>query len=148
MFCHPSPTSPSFYNLTIIFRPPNHPSSTHEHFVITMASIWSHERDKQLLVAILAVHSPLDCSAIAKAMGQGDSTAAVRQHLYTLKARHEGTSAKSPTKDNTDNPTGRGRKSTKTTAKRKTASVTQSEKDTVAESQDEHGDESAFSSTK
>ncbi|KAJ5870304.1 hypothetical protein N7455_005245 [Penicillium solitum] len=113
-----------------------------------MATTWSHERDKQLLVAILAVHSPLNFSAIAKAMGQGDSTAAVKQHLYTLKARHEGTSAKSPTKDNADKPTGRGRKSTKTTAKRKTASVAQSEKDTVGESQDEHGDESASSPTK
>ncbi|KAJ5214007.1 hypothetical protein N7449_001176 [Penicillium cf. viridicatum] len=113
-----------------------------------MASTWSHERDKQLLVAILAVHSPLDFSAIAKAMGQGNSTAAVRQHLYALKARHEGTSAKSPTKDNTDKPTGRGRKSTKTTTKRKTAPVTQSEKDTVVERQNEHGDESASSPTK
>ncbi|KAJ9485559.1 hypothetical protein VN97_g7804 [Penicillium thymicola] len=115
-----------------------------------MASTWSHQRDKQLLVAILAVHSPLNFSAIAKAMGQGDSTAAVKQHLYSLKARHEGTSAKSPTKDNTDKPAGRGRKSTKTTAKRKTESVAQSEKekDAVVESQDEHEDESASSPTK
>ncbi|CAI7670484.1 unnamed protein product [Penicillium palitans] len=105
--------------------------------------------DWQLLVAILAVHSPLSFSAIAKAMGQGNSSAAVKQHLYTLKARQEGTSAKSPTKDNTDKPTGRGRNSTtKTTARRKTASVTQSEKGTVVESQDEHGDESASSPTK
>ncbi|KAF7530304.1 hypothetical protein PCG10_003675 [Penicillium crustosum] len=113
-----------------------------------MASTWSHERDKQLLVAILAVHSPLNFSSIAKAMGQGNSTAAVKQHLYTLKARHEGTFTKSPTKDNADKPTGRSRKSTKTTTKRKTASGTQSEKDTVVESQDEHGDESASSPTK
>ncbi|OQD67626.1 hypothetical protein PENPOL_c003G03582 [Penicillium polonicum] len=112
-----------------------------------MASTWSHERDKQLLVAILAVHSPLSFSEIAKAMGQGVSTAAVKQHLYSLKARHEGPSAKSPTKDNTDEPTGRGRKSTKTTAKRKTASVTKSEKDPVVESQDD-GDESVSSPTK
>ncbi|KOS38829.1 hypothetical protein ACN38_g10358 [Penicillium nordicum] len=115
-----------------------------------MTSTWSHQRGKQLLVAILAVHSPLNYSAIAKAIGEGDSTAAVKQHLYSLKNRNEGTSAKSPTKDNTDNPTGRGRKSTKTTSKRKTASVAQSEKenDTVVESQDEQGDESASSPTK
>lgn len=71
----------------------------------------------------------------------------MKQHLYSLKARHEGPSAKSPTKDNTDEPTGRGRKSTKTTAKRKTASVTKSEKDPVVESQDD-GDESVSSPTK
>lgn len=163
------------------------------HWLTLCCSYWyglvSMTDDWQLLVAILAVHSPLSFSAIAKAMGQGeykvfipkissqsfptsilssheplyptsllneliwwgigDSSAAVKQHLYTLKARQEGTSAKSPTKDNTDKPTGRGRKSTtKTTAKRKTASVTQSEKGTVVESQDEHGDESASSPTK
>ncbi|KAJ5529507.1 hypothetical protein N7527_002900 [Penicillium freii] len=112
-----------------------------------MASTWSHERDKQLIVAILAVHSPLSFSEIAKAMGQGVSTAAVKRHLYSLKSRHEGISAKSPTKDNADEPTGRGRKSTKTTAKRKTASVTQSEKDTVVESQDDE-DEPAPSPAK
>ncbi|KAJ6124233.1 hypothetical protein N7471_011550 [Penicillium samsonianum] len=113
-----------------------------------MASAWDHERDKQLLVAILAVHAPLDFSAIAKAMGQGDSTAAVRQHIYTLKNRQEGTSTKSPTKCKTDKPTGGGRKPTKTTTKRKSAALTKSEKDSDLESQGGDGDESSSSPTK
>ncbi|CAI7651621.1 unnamed protein product [Penicillium glandicola] len=104
-----------------------------------MASAWDHERDKQLLVAILAVHSPLDFAKIAKEMGQGDSSAAVRQHIYALKARKEG-GGQSPTKNKAEKPAGRGRKTTKTTSKRKPA----------AESQDGDGDgdESSGSSTK
>ncbi|OQE25610.1 hypothetical protein PENFLA_c008G07546 [Penicillium flavigenum] len=113
-----------------------------------MASTWDHERDKQLLVAILAVHSPLDFAAIAKAMGQGGSTAAVRQHVHALKARQEGTTKQSPTKDKTDKPTGRVRKATKPTTKRKTASATNPDKDFVVEGQNDYGEEPCPSPTK
>ncbi|EKV09830.1 WW/Rsp5/WWP [Penicillium digitatum] len=113
-----------------------------------MASTWDHERDNQLLVAILAVHAPLDFAAIAQAMGQGDSTAAVRQHVYTLKVRHEGSSGKSPTKDKANKPTGHGRKATKSSIKRKSAPLTKSESNSVIEGQDGDGDDFIPSPTK
>ncbi|KGO77714.1 hypothetical protein PITC_009840 [Penicillium italicum] len=113
-----------------------------------MASAWDHERDKQLLVAIFAVHGPLDFAAIAQAMGQGDSTAAVRQHVYTPKARQEGTSTKSPSKDKADKPTGRGHRATKSTTKRKGALLTKSEEDSDLEAHDGDGDYSNPSPTK
>ncbi|KAJ5502535.1 hypothetical protein N7463_005409 [Penicillium fimorum] len=115
-----------------------------------MAHSWDHERDKQLLVAILAVHSPLDFAAIAKAMGQGDSTAAVKNHVYALKTRQEAASAQSNSNHKAGKPYGRGRKATKSPTKRKSASVTKPEKDFVVENQGEGGDrdESSGSPTK
>ncbi|KAJ5373032.1 hypothetical protein N7517_005038 [Penicillium concentricum] len=115
-----------------------------------MAHSWDHERDKQLLVAILAVHSPLDFAAIAKAMGQGDSTAAVKNHVYTLKTRLGAGPAQSNTNDKADKPSGRDRKATKSPSKRKTATANKPEKDPVVESQggDGDGDESGGSPTK
>ncbi|OQE42250.1 hypothetical protein PENCOP_c004G04668 [Penicillium coprophilum] len=115
-----------------------------------MAHSWDHERDKQLLVAILAVHSSLDFAAIARAMGQGDSTAAVKNHIYTLKARRGAASAHPGTNDKADKPTGRGRKATKTPTKRKSVTVPKSEKNSVVKSQDGDGDgdESSGSPTK
>ncbi|OQE00517.1 hypothetical protein PENVUL_c050G01130 [Penicillium vulpinum] len=113
-----------------------------------MAHSWDHERDKQLLVAILAVHSPLDFAAIAKAMGPGATTAAVRQHVHGLKARQ---GSQSPTKDKADKPS-RGRKTTKAAPKRKSASLSKSENDTAADNQDQDedndGHESSGSPTK
>ncbi|KAJ5824979.1 hypothetical protein N7447_007319 [Penicillium robsamsonii] len=115
-----------------------------------MAHSWDHERDKQLLVAILAVHSPLDFAAIAKAIGQGDSTAAVKNHVYSLKTRQEAASAQSKTNHKAEKPSGRGRKATKSPTKRKSASLTKPEKDSVVENQggDGDGDESGGSPTK
>ncbi|KAJ5171253.1 uncharacterized protein N7500_004036 [Penicillium coprophilum] len=105
-----------------------------------MAHSWDHERDKQLLVAILAVHSPLDFAAIAKAMGQGDSTAGVKNHVYTIKARLGAASAQPGTNDKADKPIGRGRKATKIPIKRKNVSVPKLKKNSVVESQDGDGD--------
>ena len=76
----------------------------------------------------------------------------MRQHVHGLKARQEGTSKQSPTKDKTkdkaDKPTGRVRKVAKPTAKRKDASATNSEKDPVAKSQDGDDGEPCPSPTK
>ncbi|KAJ5790877.1 uncharacterized protein N7518_007888 [Penicillium psychrosexuale] len=112
-----------------------------------MASTWDHERDKKLLLAIMAVHSPLDYAAIAKAMGQGDSTAAVKKHVYTLKAQRA-ISAQSLAKAKTDKPTDCGDKGTKTTTKRKIDSPTMSEDNSIVENQDEDGFESSSSPNK
>ncbi|CDM27464.1 hypothetical protein PROQFM164_S01g001275 [Penicillium roqueforti FM164] len=113
-----------------------------------MASTWDHERDKKLLLAIIAVHSPLDYAAIAKAMGQGDSTAAVKKHVYTLKARQRAISAQSLAKAKTDKPTDCGDKGTKTTTKRKIDSPTKSEVNAIVENQDEDGFEPSASPNK
>ncbi|KAJ5194261.1 hypothetical protein N7491_001597 [Penicillium cf. griseofulvum] len=113
-----------------------------------MAHSWDHERDKRLLVAILAVHAPLDFAAVAKVMGQGDSARAVKTHCYTLKTRLEANSEQSNPNDKADKPTGRGRKAPRTPTKRKDVSHTKTENDSVDESQEGDGDESCESPTK
>ena len=75
----------------------------------------------------------------------------MRQHAHALKARQEGISKQSPNKDKTDKPdkpAGRARKVTKPATKRKTASTTNPEKDSVVEGQNGDGEDPCPSPTK
>ncbi|KAI2674896.1 hypothetical protein CBS147355_6710 [Penicillium roqueforti] len=80
--------------------------------------------------------------------GTGDSTAAVKKHVYTLKARQRAISAQSFAKAKTDKPTDCGDKGTKTTTKRKIDSPTKSEVNAIVENQDEDGFEPSASPNK